>query len=121
MSSGAPVPSGRADGPLLSPWAHVARGAAALAAGMGVGRFLHTPVLPPMHARAGLSTDAGAHLATADYVGHLIGALAGTLVRSRAILRGSLVLPICTPAAMPATHRAGVWLRLRLRRAWQAR
>jgi hypothetical protein len=61
-----------------------------------------------VHAQASLSPGAGAHLATTNYVGYLVGALAGTaspaLVRSRAALRGSLVLLIGTPAAMPATR-----------------
>ncbi|MFF5301934.1 YbfB/YjiJ family MFS transporter [Streptomyces sp. NPDC013161] len=118
MSPSAQVPAPRAEGPLFSPWTHVTRVAAALAAGMGVGRFVYTPILPLMHTQAGLSTTAGAHLATANYVGYLLGALAGTLipalVRSRAVLRGSFVLLIGTLAAMPTTHSTTTWIALRL-------
>ncbi|MFF7468263.1 YbfB/YjiJ family MFS transporter [Streptomyces sp. NPDC008092] len=85
---------------------------------MGVGRFVYTPILPLMHDRAGLSAGAGAHLATANYAGYLVGALAGTLapalVRSRAVLRGSLLLLTATLAAMPLTHSTAVWGALRL-------
>lgn len=101
-----------------SPWAHVARAGAALAAAMGVGRFVYTPILPLMHAQAGLTAGAGAHLATANYVGYLAGALAGTvlprLTRSAAVLRGSLALLVVSLAAMPLTHATAVWLVLRL-------
>ncbi|WP_425579677.1 YbfB/YjiJ family MFS transporter [Streptomyces coacervatus] len=85
---------------------------------MGVGRFAYTPILPLMHTQAGLSAGDGANLATANYVGYLVGALAGillpALVRSRAVLRGSLLVLTATLAAMPLTHSAAAWAALRL-------
>ncbi|MBT2227283.1 YbfB/YjiJ family MFS transporter [Nonomuraea sp. NEAU-A123] len=101
-----------------SPWLIVGQAAAALAAGIGVGRFVYTPILPLMHAQAGLSAELGASLATANYIGYLVGALAGTfvpaLVRSVNVLRGSLVILIATLALMPVTHDGAVWFGLRL-------
>ncbi|MEU7632109.1 YbfB/YjiJ family MFS transporter [Nocardia sp. NPDC049220] len=103
---------------IRSPWMHVAQAAAALAAGMGVGRFVYTPILPLMTAQAGLSAEAGANVATANYVGYLVGALIGILapglVRFPAANRTALVLLVITLAGMPLTHSITVWLLLRL-------
>ncbi|MGW2355143.1 YbfB/YjiJ family MFS transporter [Actinacidiphila glaucinigra] len=118
MSDSIQRPSAPPGGLPGSPWGHVLRAAAALAAAMGVGRFVYTPILPLMHAQARLTAGAGAHLATANYVGYLVGALAGTflprLTRSAAVLRGSLLLLVVSLAAMPLTGTTAVWLVLRL-------
>ncbi|MEU1301624.1 YbfB/YjiJ family MFS transporter [Streptomyces shenzhenensis] len=101
-----------------SPWTIVAQAAAALAAGMGIGRFAYTPILPLMHTQAGLSSALGASLATANFIGYLAGALVGiavpAIVRSTAALRGSLVVLVATLALMPGTHNGTAWFLLRL-------
>ena len=98
-------------------WAHVVRGAAALAAAMGIGRFAYTPILPLMTAQANITPQLAGNLATANYVGYLAGALAGIasnrLARSAMALRVSLVVLVATLAAMPFASNAFGWLGLR--------
>lgn len=109
--------TGRGGASTGSPWRHVLQAGAALACGMGVGRFVFTPILPLMHAQAGLSAATGANLATANYVGYFIGALLGTAAsvsRSSAALRISLLALTASLAAMPLTHATALWLLLRL-------
>jgi MFS family permease len=100
------------------PWALVLRAAAVLALSMGIGRFAYTPILPLMHAQAGLSAQFGSTLATANYLGYLIGALTGiaapAVLRSLLVLRAGQVVLIGTLLLMAATENHAIWFALRL-------
>ena len=54
-------------------------GLAALAVGMGIGRFAFTPILPLMQAEGALTLASGGWLAAANYAGYLAGALSAPL------------------------------------------
>jgi MFS family permease len=99
-------------------WRVVAEGAAGLAVSMGIGRFVYTPILPLMHAQAGLSAEFGSALATANYLGYLAGALLAifvpALVRSALAYRAGLVVVIVSVALMGATESHAAWFALRL-------
>src|SRR3984893_10396054 len=53
----------------------VSIGLLALASAMGIGRFSLTPILPLMQHDAELTLAQGGWLATANYLGYLVGAL----------------------------------------------
>lgn len=88
--------------------------AGALAAAMGVGRFVYTPILPLMTGQAGLTAQAAGHLATANYLGYLAGAVATTLsarlAHSALACRTALIAIVVSLAAMPMTTFVPVWL-----------
>jgi len=101
-----------------SAWLSIARAAAALAAAMGIGRFAYTPILPLMTGHAGLTAQAAGQLATANYVGYLIGAVGAAvsprLARSVVVCRASLVILVATLAAMTLSTNVIDWGALRL-------
>ena len=52
-------------------------GLAALALGMGIGRFAYTPLLPALIDEAGLSIRAAGYIASANFAGYLVGGTLG--------------------------------------------
>lgn len=90
-------------------------GMAALAVPMGIGRFAFTPILPMMQSDAGLSVAAGGWLASANYFGTLVGALAAMAMRipAQTAIRGGLLTIGITTIAMGVEHRLVGWMLLR--------
>lgn len=91
-------------------------GLLALAVAMGIGRFAFTPVLPMMQADQGLGLAQGGWLASANYLGYLLGALLVTRMswQPATLLRCGLWMVVLMTAAMGLdTHWAG-WLLWRL-------
>jgi predicted MFS family arabinose efflux permease len=88
---------------------------AALAVPMGIGRFAFTPLFPMMQADAGLSLAEGGWLASANYAGTLLGALAAMRARvpAPAAIRGGLVTIALATLAMGVERRFAGWLVLR--------
>jgi len=103
----------RTPSPLQLAWP----GLVALAIAMGIGRFAFTPLWPLMAQDAGLSLAQGGWLASANYAGYLLGALAAVafpIRRLRAGLLGSLAAAGLLTLAMAYLDGMAAWLALRL-------
>src|SRR5438309_12014466 len=90
-------------------------GLTALAVAMGIGRFAFTPILPMMQEDAGLSIAEGGWLASANYLGYLLGALSVVAVRIRAAraIRGGLVTIGLATLGMGLQDSFAIWIALR--------
>ncbi len=79
-------------------------GAAALALGMGIGRFAYTPILPFMLNELGLSATEGGLIASWNFIGYCVGSLIPILPifsgRLKIWFFGSICASIITTACM---------------------
>src|SRR6202158_72135 len=89
-------------------------GLIAIAAAIGVGRFVYTPILPPMIEALGLRKSEAGLIASANFVGYLLGAVAAALPTlpgsRRSWLFGSLAISALTTAAMGLTESLPAFL-----------
>ena len=92
-------------------------GLIALAAAMGIGRFVYTPILPYMEQALGLSKAEAGVVASANFLGYLLGALgaaAGRLTGGRRLwFLAALGVSAATTAAMGLASAVPVFLVLR--------
>ena len=92
-------------------------GLLAMAAAIGIGRFVYTPIVPAMIVALGLSRSAAGLIASANFVGYLLGALVAAWPNlpgsRRAWLFGSLAVSGLTTAGMGLVHTMGAFVLLR--------
>jgi hypothetical protein len=90
-------------------------GMATLAVAMAVGRFAFTPLLPMMQADAGLPFALAAQLASANYLGYLVGSISAVALGAhpQRWVRVGLLAVAAGTSAMALADGALAWLVLR--------
>ena len=92
-------------------------GLLSLAVGIGIGRFAYTPILPYMSAGLDLAKSEAGLIASANYLGYLVGALAAAWRAvpgdTRFWLFGALAVSGLSTGAMAFTTSLGAFLVLR--------
>ncbi len=97
---------------MQSPLRTALAGMAMLATGLGISRFLLTPLLPLMQSDAGLGLAAGGWLASANLVGYLAGALlcVAMAIPARLAIRAGLVAVVASTLGMGLSSGVAAWL-----------
>jgi predicted MFS family arabinose efflux permease len=92
-------------------------GMIAMAVAMGIGRFVYTPILPGMMEELGLSAADAGWIASANYFGYLVGALAAAggwaHGRERALMLFGLGASTLLAGAMGLTDAMSAFLAIR--------
>ena len=90
-------------------------GLLALASAMGIGRFSLTPILPLMQHDMGLTFAQGGWLATANYLGYLVGALICMAFAPRPVraIRWGLICVAVLTVAMALSRSPLLWFAFR--------
>ncbi|MDO3623167.1 MFS transporter [Ralstonia pseudosolanacearum] len=96
-------------------WRVAIAGMVALSVAMGIGRFAFTPILPMMLHDGSVTLAQGSWLATLNYLGYFVGALACMAVRGDAarLIRIGLVATVLLNAGMGVLQGQPAWLVLR--------
>jgi len=96
-------------------WRVAIAGMVALSVAMGIGRFAFTPILPMMLHDGSLTLAQGSWLATGNYLGYFVGALACMAARGDAarLIRIGLVATVLLTAGMGVLQGQPAWLLLR--------